>query len=200
MKQEEKTRLTRKKIIEAAINEFGTKGYDKANINNISGTGIAKGLIYHNFAGKDELYIECLKVCFEEITNALACPESIADHSVYFEKRIAFFREKRTVAVMVLEALIDPPELHIEIISEIRKQYDEMNAQWIMKILIKSRLRENVGIENAMRYLALMQDMFNWYCAGRGAESSELNDMIEMHERELPRIFEYMLYGILKGE
>lgn len=94
MKKEEKTRLTREKIIEAAVAEFGTKGYENANINSISDSGISKGLIYHNFAGKDELYLECLKICFAEITEALACPENISDHSVYFEKRIKLFNEK----------------------------------------------------------------------------------------------------------
>ncbi|MCI7767112.1 MAG: TetR/AcrR family transcriptional regulator [Oscillospiraceae bacterium] len=200
MKQEEKTKLTRKRIIEAAINEFGTKGYEKANINTISGAGIAKGLIYHNFSGKDELYVECLRVCFDEMTKALACPGSIADHTVYFDKRIAFFRERRTVAVMVLEALIDPPIQHIEIISEIRKQYDKINSEWIMKILSSGSLREDVSKEKAMKYLALMQDMFNWYCSGRGSWGREPEEMIEMHERELPGIFEYMVYGIMKGD
>ena len=200
MKQEEKTRLTKKKIIEAAIAEFGTKGYERANINNICGSGIAKGLIYHNFASKDDLYIECLKECFEEITKALACPDSITDYSVYFDKRLTLFKENRTSAVMVLEALINPPGHHVEIISKLRKQYDRMNAEWIVKILGNGTLRQNVSMENALKYLALMQDMFNWYCTSPKFASRSPDDMLEMHERELPGIFEYMLYGVMKGE
>ena len=99
MKQEEKTRLTRKKITDAAITEFGTKGYEKANINSICASGIAKGLIYHNFADKEDLYIECLKLCFEEITKALACPENISDSSVYNIKKstVAAARKNTTL-------------------------------------------------------------------------------------------------------
>lgn len=200
MKQEEKTKLTRKKIIEAAVFEFGTKGYEKANINNICGQGIAKGLVYHNFSGKDELYIECLKNCFSEITEALICPEDIADISVYFDMRMALFKEKHTSAAMVLEALIDPPKQHIGLISEMRKQYDEMNSEWIMKILQKGKLRENVNTENALKYIALMQDMFNWYCASPKFKENDLENKIEIHERELPGVFEYMLFGVMKGE
>lgn len=200
MKQKEKTRLTKKKIIDAAINEFGTKGYEMANINSISSSGIAKGLIYHNFATKDDLYIESLKVCFDEITKALACPENISDYSVYFAKRITLFKERRASAVMVLESLINPPKKHIGIISEIRKKYDEMNTEWIMNILKNGKLRENITEENAMKYLALMQDMFNWYCTSPKFDSSNLEDMIELHERELPKIFEYILCGVMKGE
>lgn len=200
MKQEEKTRLTRKKITDAAIAEFGTKGYEKANINSICASGIAKGLIYHNFTDKDDLYIECLKLCFEEITAALACPDNTADSSVYFEKRMTIFKERRASAAMVLEALIDPPKQHIEAISELRKPYDEMNNRWIMNILGKGQLRKNVTQESAVKYLALMQDMFNHYCIDPKFEDNAFEDMIELHERELPKIFEYMLCGVLKGE
>lgn len=200
MKQEEKTRLTRQKIIDAAIKEFGIMGYEKANINSISASGIAKGLIYHNFESKDELYIECLKRCFAEITQALACPESAADYSVYFSRRVALFKEKPASAAMVLEALINPPIRHIETIAEIRRQYDEMNRTWILKILENGRLRENVQIESALKYLSLMQDMYNWYCASPKFSGSNFTSVMEMHERELPKVFEYMLCGVMKGE
>lgn len=200
MKQEEKTKLTRQKIIDAGIAEFGANGYEKANINSISASGIAKGLIYHNFATKDELYLECLSVCFDEITAALACPESIADYSVYFNKRICLFREKRAAAAMVLEALINPPKKHLEKIAEIRTQYDQMNAEWISKILGNACLRDGITEESALKYLTLMQDMFNWYCTNPKFDSSKPEDLFELHERELPRIFEFMLRGVLKGE
>ena len=73
MKQEEKTKITKERIINAGIKEFGTKGYSGASINSISASGIAKGLLYHNFSGKDELYTECLRVCFLRVTESLSC-------------------------------------------------------------------------------------------------------------------------------
>lgn len=45
MKKEEKTELTKAKIFEAAMKEFGRKGYAAGSINNICKTGINKGLI-----------------------------------------------------------------------------------------------------------------------------------------------------------
>ena len=62
MKQEERTELTRKKIMKAAVNEFGTYGYEGGTIGRICKTGnINKGLIYHNFKDKDALYLACMK-------------------------------------------------------------------------------------------------------------------------------------------
>lgn len=62
MKQEERTELTRKKIMKAAVNEFGSYGYEGDTIGRICKTGsINKGLIYHNFKDKDALYLACMK-------------------------------------------------------------------------------------------------------------------------------------------
>ncbi|MGN0693238.1 MAG: TetR/AcrR family transcriptional regulator [Oscillospiraceae bacterium] len=200
MRSAEKTKLTREKIICAGIREFGSKGYAASSINNISDSGIAKGLIYHNFAGKDDLYLECLRVCFEEITAELSCPEDCADYRKYFDMRMKLFGEKREKAAMVLEALIAPPEKHYGEILRIREPYDRMNAEWIRNILSAGKLRESVDIDSAMKYLSVMQDMFNSFCCGFSSENNSFESLISLHEEKLPKVFEYMLYGVMKGE
>ena len=61
MNQSEKTELTVLRIMQAALEEFGTGGYAAGTMNNICKRGINKGLIYHNFKDKDELYLACLR-------------------------------------------------------------------------------------------------------------------------------------------
>lgn len=200
MRSAEKTKLTREKIISAGIMEFGSKGYAASSINNVSDSGIAKGLIYHNFTGKDELYLECLRVCFEEITADLSCHEECADYRKYFDMRMKLFSEKREKAAMVLEALIAPPEKHYEEILRLREPYDKMNGEWIRNILSGGSLRNGVDIDNAMKYLSVMQDMFNSFCCGLRSENSSFESLISLHEEKLPKVFEYMLYGVMKGE
>ena len=200
MKREEKTRLTKEKIINAAIKEFGSKGYADASINSVSDTGIAKGLIYHNFSSKDELYIECLKVCFREITEGLSQHGEISDPKDYFDARMRIFNEKREMAAMVLDALINPPEIHFEEIKQIREPYDRMNSGWITGFIKSKKLRDNIDADSAMKYLAVMQDMFNWYCCNPRFRDQPFDSVISLHEEKLPEIFDYMLYGIIKEE
>ena len=58
MRKEEKTRLRREKIITAALFEFATKGYQGFVINELCKVdGISKGVLYHNFSGKSDLYL-----------------------------------------------------------------------------------------------------------------------------------------------
>ena len=61
MEKNKKTERTISKILEAAMNEFGKNGYSGGTVNNICNSGINKGLLYHNFSGKDDIYLTCLK-------------------------------------------------------------------------------------------------------------------------------------------
>ena len=67
MKKSEKTEITVSRILESAMSEFGNKGYAGGTVNNICKTGINKGLLYHKFAGKDALYLTCLKRSSEKM-------------------------------------------------------------------------------------------------------------------------------------
>ena len=67
MRKEEKTRLRREKIITAALFEFATKGYQGFVINELCKVdGISKGVLYHNFSGKSDLYLTCVQESFEK--------------------------------------------------------------------------------------------------------------------------------------
>ena len=68
MKKEAKTEITKERIMTAAMREFGEKGYFAASLNNICGTGIPKGLLYHNFKNKDALYLACVEKSFSALT------------------------------------------------------------------------------------------------------------------------------------
>ena len=95
MKQEKKTELTKEKIINAAIEEFGTKGYSGASLNAICNTGISKGLLYHNFENKDAIYLACVKRCFRELTDYLKQQDIGADFQKYMSARICYFSEHK---------------------------------------------------------------------------------------------------------
>lgn len=72
MRQLEKTKNTYNKILSSAITEFGEKGYDNTSLNVIcSKYNISKGLIYHNFKNKDELYLHSVEKCINKLVDYL---------------------------------------------------------------------------------------------------------------------------------
>ena len=62
MKREEKNLQTRRRIMDSALNEFSKQGYGASSINTIcSAQGISKGIIYHYFKTKDDLFLACVE-------------------------------------------------------------------------------------------------------------------------------------------
>ena len=99
MKQEERTRITYEKILAGAIKEFGTKSYENASLNTICNENhIAKGLLYHNFKNKDDLYLQCVKICFHELVEYLRSVPFSEENTIdsfknLFQHRQIFFEK-----------------------------------------------------------------------------------------------------------
>ena len=61
MTQKERQERSRALIIQAATEEFGTLGYDNVSVELICRKhGISKGMMYHYYRGKDDLFLECV--------------------------------------------------------------------------------------------------------------------------------------------
>ena len=62
MKQEERKEKSKEEIYQAALEEFGTYGYDNVSIEQICNRhGISKGMMYHYYSSKDQLFLLCVE-------------------------------------------------------------------------------------------------------------------------------------------
>ena len=69
MRQEDRKRKSRQSIFMAAFQEFGTLGYENVNIEKICKVhGISKGMMYHYFSNKDDLFLACVQKVIEDLT------------------------------------------------------------------------------------------------------------------------------------
>lgn len=196
MEKELKTKITKERILSIAIKEFGEKGYFAAKINNICNGGISKGLLYHNYKDKDELYLACVEVTFNDITNYLKEQEINNDFEKYTRSRLKFFDENKYKARIFFEALIQPPyELRREI-SVIKKIFDDFNESIIDNIFMSIELREGVSQVDAKEYFKLIQNMFNGYFSSPIYNDIDITDIILEHEDKLASMLNYILYGI----
>lgn len=92
------------RIINAAIREFAQKGYDKASTNEIvKEAGISKGLLFHYFQNKKQLYI----FLYEHMIDFLL--EKIAEKINWDEKDI--FVRYRQIALLKIEIYEVYPEM-----------------------------------------------------------------------------------------
>lgn len=196
MKQEEKTERTRQKILAAAMEEFGANGYSGASLNTICGTGIAKGLLYHNFENKDALYLACVGQCFSELTETLKAADIGSDLQKYMNVRLHYFQEHERQAHLFFEAILQPPEGLRNEIAALRRELDQLNLQIYEKILDSLPLRKDVTREEATAYFSLMQNMFNGYFSSMAYHERTFADRMTAHEANLTKLLDFMLYGI----
>ncbi|MDD7388389.1 MAG: TetR/AcrR family transcriptional regulator [Lachnospiraceae bacterium] len=199
MKQEEKTERTKSRIFDAAMKEFGANGYTAGSINNICKTGINKGLIYHNFKNKDELYLECVAKSCREMISCIKERGATEGFVEYMNARKEFFSEHEAEACIFLEARTNPPHSLAEPIGEIYAEFDELNRLVLEKELSKHTLRKGVSKEDAMKYFSAMQKLYNLDFLKGVQEKMPPHDQLELHELNIYKIFDFMLYGIAEG-
>lgn len=196
MKKEEKTELTRERILFAAMKEFGEKGYFGASLNNICSAGISKGLLYHNFENKDAIYLACMERCFTKLTDYLRGQEIGSDMKRYADARLHFFKENESEARLFFEAILQPPASLGEEIREVKKEFDCLNKKICEEALDKIVLRKGITREDVMQHFELMQGMFNGYFSSPSYSQMGFEDVMEAHEINLARFWDFLLYGI----
>lgn len=204
MKKEEKTKRTCEKILALAIIEFGSKNYDNASITTICNENqISKGLLYHNFKNKDELYLKCVAACFEKMTSYLNSEEYKANtikESIQniLSKRQKFFKEYPHYGNIFFNAILHPPTHLKKEIQEIRSEFDNFSKGYYSQILKETELREGITTDMATEYFIMFQEMFNTYFQNKIYKENDFHEFIKDHEINLSKILDIMLYGVAK--
>ena len=94
MRKEEKNKTTKeRKSLPLLCLKFATKGYQGFVINELCKVdGISKGVLYHNFSGKSDLYLTCVRRVLRKLWQCFWGVEgqvpSLAD---YMERRHKIF-------------------------------------------------------------------------------------------------------------
>lgn len=199
MKRAEKTELTVSKILEAALKEFGASGYAGGTINNICKRGINKGLIYHNFKDKNELYLVCLENSCKKLVTLIEESGCTSDQLQYMKLRMKFFTEYPNEAHIFFEAILQPQEKLRDKIQEILRPFEELNEAIYRRVVSGITLRDGITQEDAIDYFRQMQRMFNGYFSSSAYRYIALDEQIKEHEMNLSKLLDFMLYGIAKG-
>jgi TetR/AcrR family transcriptional regulator len=148
------------RIINAASREFAQKGYDKASTNEIvKEAGISKGLLFHYFNNKKDLYL----FLYDHLQEQFA--EMVFEKIDWEEKDI--FNKYHQVALLKFELFKKYPEMvnfiktayleeSSEVINEIKAKYNHLVATTYQKMLTDvdhSKFREGIDVSKAMNII-----------------------------------------------
>ena len=204
MTQKERQDRSREEIYRAALEEFGTLGYERVNMERICGQhGISKGMMYHYYSNKDELFLLCVERTFADLKahverdmGELAEQNMLDAIKNFFMIREHYFQLHPKQKVIFEDAMLHPPKHLVEPIQELRAPIREVNRQFIKQLVARMPLRSEVEPKKAARYLESVEYFFRSvmrnYREGCGEE--DLHVMFETAGEMLDMV----LFGILR--
>ena len=201
MKKDLKTELTRERIVEAGLIEFSESGFGGFKINNLcTKHAISKGIFYHNFSGKNDLYLECVQQSFEKAISYIKKDNETPDLKEYMKRRHEFLKDFPYHSKIFFEALLSAPVELFEKIENIKKVFINFNIDVCSKLILDSTLKKGVDKSKALNYLVLLQEMFRAYFYSKNYFNKNIQEISEEYENTLKEALEFMLYGLFEKE
>lgn len=190
--------------MDSALAEFAKQGYGASSVNAIcAAPDISKGIIYHYFDTKDDLFLACVEECFTLLTNYLRQTIQLKPGDIqnqlaeYFTARSSFFRENPVYQRIFCEAVITPPAHLQGEIQKRRQVFDELNTQILKYLLEQVDLRAEFTKPDIIETFRQFQDFLNAKYQFRDLSPREF----DFHEEDCQKALNILLYGIVnKGE
>lgn len=200
MKREEKNQQTKRRIMEAALAEFSTQGYAAGSTNTICAVqGISKGIVYHYFESKDELFLACVNECFQRLTeyirnNMSNLEDAKSSLEDYFAIRARFFYSYPVYQRIFGEAVLSPPS-HLRGEIQKRKQcFDDLNIQILEQLLTFFSLRQGISKEDVIEIFRQFQDFISVHYQMSNTESTTF----DAYEEKCRKALNILLYGVIE--
>ena len=204
MTQKERQDRSKEEICRAAMEEFGTLGYFKVTMERICGNhGISKGMMYHYYSNKDELFLLCVERTFTDLKahverdmGELEGQTFLDTIKNFFMIREYYFQLHPKERMIFEEVLLHPPKHLVAQIQELRGPIREVNRQFLERVVAQAKLRPGLRPEQVARYLESMQDTFRGAVLRCQEESGkeDLHTMLELSGE----LLEMILFGVVQ--
>ncbi len=164
MKEINLTNETVLKIVESAIELFNINGYAGTSISDISKkANLSKGILYHYFKNKDELYLYCASMCIDDylkhlhsnLKNPVSSTSAIAEN---VKLRIKFFTENpqyRTLFNYIIAR--KPNHLATELI-QIQKKLTVSNMSKLKEVTGEIEFGKGVTESDIIAFISILQN------------------------------------------
>ena len=203
MKREEKNQQMRRRIMDSALSEFSRQGYGASSINAICASqDISKGIVYHYFKTKDDLFLSCVGECFDRLTEylrahvQLECGSTEARLETYFAARLAFFEEHPVYQRIFCEVVMTPPA-HLKAgIQERTREFNALNLRILEQLLAPVALRSDITKSEVIETFQQFQDFIN----AKSQMTDAAQPGFEAHESSCKKALHILLYGVIERE
>lgn len=164
--------------------------------------GISKGIIYHYFSSKDELFLACVGECFERLKSYIEKQfvQSIGSMTAeecfnrYFAVRMKFFQENPQYQKIFMEAVLMPPAHLKTEIMQCRQPMEGMNRNILEELLSRIPLRVPLDKDEVTRIILQFINFVDLqYSLGETGVTT-----IEALEKKNRQVLDILLNGIVE--
>lgn len=190
------------KILSACIEEFANNGYEKASTNSIvRNSGISKGLLFHYFGSKKNVFLSTLDYSINYILNKYYDisedkPSDLFERMMWVSLlKMRMWYEEPLMFNLVFNAFINFPD---ELKEEIESRYVQLNSEHMPRFfegIDISKLRKGVPREKAVEIIMLFLGGLSQKYMGQYKNHSA-DEMLENMNKLINEINEY--FDILK--
>lgn len=161
MNQKEKSLNTKRQIACAAMQLFGTKGYEQTSLMDIAeAIHMTKGAIYHHFANKQSL-LEYLTVMTQEDMLCFVktvVEDEVLDTNQKVGKIIGYFVDGKQEQVLIQNSWVE--KVPFALLDTIRVSNKEL-APYFEKLIMEASIRDGVQVEWAKELSEVLVLLFD---------------------------------------
>lgn len=195
MNRDEKNEMTRGHILRTAVKEFADRGYDGSSMNDVCALGgFSKGIIYHYYADKKELYLACMKEMFQNLTEYIRKNLKTESLDAYCACRMNFFAQNQDEAMLFLQAVTETNKDLAAGIRQTRREFDVLNREVLKGSLAGLKLREDIREDEIMEIVMCLTTFLNTQFPGNRSDEKQ----VMRHETYVQKAISILLYGIVK--
>lgn len=210
MTQEERNNLSINRILEAAIHEFGIRGYKKSSLNRMCREGdISKGKLYHYFSDKGSLFNACICKIYKEFTAFMEVyhpePSITLEQNLheYFHRRQQFLYEHPLYPRTLFAGLpwSSPPEDPSGEVERCLEQYSVCNKRILLEIfeLYTDQLVTDLEMAAEVVRVSINRIQFD-YGYPNWDPKNPSEELIAANLRRFDQLIHLLLHGALKKD
>lgn len=150
----------RLKLLNAGLEEFAKKGYELASTNAIiQRAEVSKGLLFHHFQSKKEMYIKIAKQCiayffsYLRTNSTFISPEPLERLRDIQEVKMKLFIEEPLIYELSVNFFINRPEELRKEIIEIEEDFNRTYFSFYFENINLSKVRQPERFEKSVRII-----------------------------------------------
>lgn len=200
MTQEERQERSRQRIFAAAMEEFCEGAYETVTMDRICAKhAISKGLMYHYYANKDELFLLCVEHTFRLLKNYIEEHARKPDGQNTMETIRNFFMLREYFVELhpqcgrIFEIAMFHPPVHLaEEIDRLHEPLTRLNQEYLKDVVAHMPLRQGIRPESVIRMLEGIEYLIR-SSGRRGLKFQDIDEAVAY----LDEILDMALFGVL---